>query len=145
MLWCVMFVQVFANASGYPVTSPHNKKIREVMKMYRLFHDLALDLRSTSGDLQRAQSFRGRVLHFLNHVQNVGLRDCIHRVTYVHLLADHIPQWMVLWCELLDFGYGYFTGSSGEHLNKVVKVLEMTHSNLSSKRQIVSFCAHVIG
>ena len=111
------------------------------MTMYRLFHDLALDLRSTTADLKRAKSFRSRVLHFLYPAQNVELHDCIHKVTYVHLLSDHIPRWMVLWCELLDFGYGLFTGSSDEHLNKVVKMLEMTHSNLSSNRynQILLF------
>ena len=73
--------QVFADASGFPVTAPQNAKIRQVMTMYRLFHDLALDLRSTTGDLKRAKSFRSRVLHFLNPAQNVGLRDCIHKVT----------------------------------------------------------------
>lgn len=50
-------VQVFADASGFPLTAPQNRKLRGVLNMYQLFHDLAVDLCSTSGDLNHAKSF----------------------------------------------------------------------------------------
>ena len=67
----------------------------------------------------------------MRHVKQVGFQECLHKVTYVDLLVDHMLRWMELWCDLLGFGYGFFTGTSGEHLNKVVKALEMQHSNFS--------------
>lgn len=129
-----VFIQVFADASPYHISAPQNLLLRQIAKMYQLFRDLAKDLRSTSGDLSRAKSYRARVLHFLKFIQSFGLIASMHKVTYVHLLVDHIPTWMELWCEVLGFGYGIFTGSSGEHLNKLVKILEMTHTNLSKSR-----------
>ena len=53
-----------------------------------------------------------------------------------HLCASPCrPHTMLeLWCDLLGFGYGFFTGTSREHLNKVVKTPEMQHSNFSELR-----------
>ena len=70
----------------------------------------------------------------MGHVKQGGFQECLHKVTYVDLLVDHMPRWMELWCDLLGFGYGFFTGTSGKHLNKVVKTLEMQHSNFSELR-----------
>lgn len=55
-------------------------------------------------------------------------------VPYLHVLSDHVPVWMDYWFTMLGWGYGMFSSSSGEHLNKVVKHLELCHSNLSGNR-----------
>ena len=54
-----------------------------------------------------------------------------HKMTYVHLLYDHIAVWMALWHNLLSIGYGAFSGASVEHLNKLIKSLELGRTNFS--------------
>ena len=41
---------------------------------------------------------------------------------------------MVSWEELMDWGYGYFSCTAGEHLNKIIKTMEVEHTNLSANR-----------
>ena len=132
---CAFFtLQVLVEDSGFPLSHAHNTKLRELIDLYNHFHDLAIDLRSTTADPKRASSFYNRVLKFLRLFQRVGLQACTHKVTYVHILLDHIPTWMVLWCSLLQVGYRVFSAASGEHLNKQVKFLELGHTDLSKNR-----------
>jgi len=126
------FVQVLCR--GKPLSDASNQGLQHIVSFYSKFHDIAQDLRSTSGNLQRAKSFRSRVNGFVTLFQKVGTHDCTKRVMYVHVLIDHIPKWIVLWCELMGWGYGIFTTTSGEHLNKQVKLLEIGHSDLSGNR-----------
>ena len=121
---------------GKPLSDPQNETLRKVRELYTSLHDLTIDLRSTSGNLTRALTFKRRVLDFLKLklFQRYALQDCTHKVTYIHLLLDHIPEWMVIWCKLLDLGYGAFSGASGEHLNKLIKSLELGHTDLSGNR-----------
>ena len=127
-------MQVFADDTGKLLQHRKNTTLRHVQDLYLKFHDLAIDLRSTSGNAAQASTFRDRVLTFLHPFQRVALQECTHKVTYIHLLSDHIPTWMVLWCELLGMGYGVFTSTSSEHLNKLIKFLELGHTNLSGNR-----------
>ena len=131
--------QVLADGKGKPLSDQQNETLRKVRELYTSFHDLTIDLRSTSGNLTRALTFKRRVLDFLKLFQRYALQDCTHKVTYIHLLLDHIPEWMVIWCKLLDLGYGAFSGASGEHLNKLIKSLELGHTDLSGNlfQQIV--------
>ena len=129
-----LYFQVLADAKGKPLHHPTNATLIHIRDLYSSFHDLAIDLRSTSGNAERAATFRNRVIAFVKLFQRVALQECTHKVTYIHLLSDHIPTWMVLWCELLEFGYGVFSAASGEHLNKQVKFLELGHTDLSGNR-----------
>ena len=53
---------------------------------------------------------------------------------YLHIMTRHIGKIMVLWGKLLNFGYGYFSCTAGEHLNKRVKVMELNDTNLDKSR-----------
>ena len=46
-----------------------------------------------------------------------------------HILREHIPELMKFWGKL-GFGYGYFNCNGGEHLNKLIKTLELNSTNL---------------
>ena len=115
----LLHCQVLADRKGEPLSDPQNETLRKVRELYTSFHDLTIDLHSTSGNLTRASTFKRRVLDFLKLFQRYALQDCTHKVTYVHLLLEHIPEWIV-WCQLLDLVYGAFCGESGEHLNKLI-------------------------
>ena len=119
---------------GQPLSHASNKKLQDIVSLYVKFSDLAQDLRSTSGNMQRARTFKRRVTAFVKLFQKVGTHDCTKRVMYIHALLDHIPGWILLWCDLMDWGYGVFTSTSGEHLNKAIKQLESGHSNFSGDR-----------
>ena len=92
-----------------PLGHAENATLKNIVSLYSKFQDLAKDLRSTSGNLERAKTFQHRVNTFIKLFQRVASFDCITRVMYVHTLIDHIPQWMVFWCKLMDWGYGVFT------------------------------------
>ena len=126
------FVEVFC--AGQPLSHPRNETLQHVVKLYTKFHDIAQDLRSTSGNIERARSFQARVKSFLQLFRRVAAHDCTERVMYVHVLLDHIPAWIKLWQNLMDWGYGVFTSTSGEHLNKQLKFLESGHTDLSRSR-----------
>ena len=82
--------------------------------------DLAQDLRSTSGNMERAMRIKRRVTAIVKLFQKVGTHDCTKRVMYIQALLDHIPGWILLWCDLMDLGFGVFTSTLREHLNKVI-------------------------
>ena len=49
-------------------------------------------------------------------------------------MREHMGSIMILWNDLCGWGYGYFTCSAGEHLNKQIKTMEMEHTNMDTKR-----------
>ena len=59
-LWLVT-MQVLADDTGKPLQHQENTTLRHVQELYLKFHDLAIDLRSTSGNAARASTFRDRV------------------------------------------------------------------------------------
>ena len=53
---------------------------------------------------------------------------------YLHYLREHLGPLMKLYYQILGFGYGYFSTSSGEHLNKRIKFYELTETNMDKSR-----------
>ena len=52
----------------------------------------------------------------------------------MHIIRDHIADMMIFLGELTGWGYGYHNCNSGEHLNKIIKQMEIDNSNLSHDR-----------
>ena len=126
------FVEVLCR--GKPLNHHENRGLKNIVLLYDKFRDISKDLRSTSGNMARARTFQRRVTAFIKLFQQVETHYCTKRVMYMHALLDHIPRWMRLWCDLMQWGYGVFTSMSGEHLNKQLKYLELGHTDLSGNR-----------
>ena len=110
------------------------EKMRQVATLYNLFADLAQDIRSITANKVRAASFSKRANVFFNKLKNWAGGNSVHGKPYLHILREHIGDIMVLWEELMDWGYGYFSCTAGEHLNKIIKTMEVEHTNPSANR-----------
>ena len=53
---------------------------------------------------------------------------------YLHYLRNHVGKLMKLFYSLFRWGYGYFSTSAGEHLNKRIKCSEVEETNLDDNR-----------
>ena len=109
-------------------------QFRENIKLYKLFTDLARDLRSTEYVPERASSFQMRAKNYYKKFKETCNTACYGRKPYMHVLTDHISEFMIFWGEHLNWGYGYFNTNSGEHLNKRIKTMEFDCTNMDSNR-----------
>ena len=129
------FLSVFI-PDGETINSKSCEYIKHVLGLYRMFQDIALDIRSTSYNCERVSTFQARVQAFFKSFKKVSRDLHVSRKPYLHILRDHIGDYMHLWGELMDWGYGYFNCNAGEHLNKQIKSLEFDSSNLQDDRFI---------
>ena len=70
--------------------------------------------------------------------------DSTKGLPYLHILVDHIGEYMSIYGKLLGWGYGYFSGGAGEHLNKRIKFSEMEETNRDNKRFLAIIRKHRI-
>lgn len=126
------FVETFLK-EGETIDSKSFTNFRRVVTLYRLFRDLAKDIRSTRFDQERCDSFKSRAEEFFKTFKRYSLGKCTGRKPYLHILREHIHEFMQFWGKL-GFGYGYFSCNAGEHLNKQIKTLELNSTNLDSDR-----------
>ena len=101
------------------------EKLRQVHTLYELFSDLAKDIRSTKANSERAATFSSRAW---------AGGDSVYGKPYLHILRDHIADFMIIWGRLAKWGYGIFSCTAGEHLNKRIKVMEMERTNMDKNR-----------
>ena len=66
---CLLEVNIWKFADilcrGKPISDPLNKTLKNIVMLYTKFHDIAQDLQSTSGNLERAQTFKHRGTTFM--------------------------------------------------------------------------------
>ena len=127
------FVQTFLKSEEV-VSGKSFEKLRQVLQLYRAFKDLAYDVRSTKSDLIRANSFSSRAEAFFQKFKKFSMGKSCARKPYLHYLREHIGDLMIFWGESLGWGYGYFNCNAGEHLNKRIKQLEFSCTNLNQDR-----------
>ena len=128
------FLTTFIKADSKEIwNSKSFEKLRQVNKLYRLFGDLARDIRSTTANKEWAASFSTRAERFFQKLKTWSGRDSVYGKPYLHVLRDHIGNYMVQWANLVNWGYGLFSCSAGEHLNKTIKVQEMEHTNFDQR------------
>eukprot|EP00111_Clytia_hemisphaerica_P014888 TCONS_00043847-protein len=109
-------------------------KMRQVSSLYHQFKDLAVDMRSKTANKIRAESFAKRAKGFFVKLKSWAGGASTSKLPYLHIMIDHIGQIMEDWCEILDWGNGYFSCTAGEHLNKIIKTKEIHETNLSENR-----------
>ena len=129
------FLSVFI-LEGDTIESKSCEYLKHVLRLYKMFQDIALDIRSTTHNPERVSTFQERVQKFFLFFKNVSRDEYVQRKPYLHILRDHIHFFMNLWGELLGWGYGYFNCNAGEHLNKQIKSLEFDSTNLKDNRFI---------
>ena len=110
------------------------EKMRQINTLYQMFKDLAQDIRNVHGDKQRAESFGYRANQFFLKFKSWAGGSNVYGKPYLHIMREHFGSLMVFWNEMCNWGYGYFTCSASEHLNKQIKVMEMDHTNLDENR-----------
>ena len=115
-------------------SSPSAAKLFQLLTAVRLFRDIAHDLRSTTTTEQRVASFQDRVESFFQHLKKNFPSECTNKLYYLHLLRDHVGEFMRFWFDTMSWGYGMFSTSAVEHLNKRLKVFEANHTTQSPIR-----------
>ena len=135
------FIQTFLK-EGEDYHSESFAKMRQIVKLYRLFRDLSQDIRATSVNLERIESFEDRVEEFFKTFKLYSLGKSTGRKPYLHILREHVPKVMKFWSKI-GFGYGYFNCNAGEHLNKRIKNLEISSTNFDCHR--FASIARIIG
>ena len=104
------------------------------MSLYHSFKDLAQDIRSTKFNAERTNSFETRAENFFRKFKKYSMGACTSRKPYLHVLREHIGKLMLFWGETINWGYGYFYCNAGEHLNKLIKQLEINSTNMDKSR-----------
>ena len=127
------FLSVFIKA-GENWSSMSFQKMRQVNTLYKLFSDLTRDIRATVADDERAHTFSSRAEVFFQKLKTYAGGDSVYGKPYLHILRDHIGDFMILWGKLASWGYGVFSCNAGEHLNKRIKIMEIEHTNLDKNR-----------
>ena len=102
--------------------------------LYLLLYFFHRDIRRVHYKADRAASFSKRASYFLSKLKAWAGGDSTKGLPYLHILVDHIGDYMDVWGKYLGWGYGYFSGSAGEHLNKRLKFSEMEETNRDEKR-----------
>ena len=118
---------------GESLDSKSFGKMRQVITLYRMFRDLAEDIRSTAVNLNRIDTFQDRVDNFFSTFKTYTLGMATGRKPYLHILREHIADIMQFWA-VIGFGYGCFNCNGSEHLNKRIKTLELNSTNLDCDR-----------
>jgi len=126
------FISCFLK-TGESVSDRSFEKMRNIITLYRMFRDIAVDIRSTSVDWDGINSFQTRVDKFFSTFKKFTSGKSTGRKPYLHILREHIADTMKFWA-VVGFGYGYFNCNGSEHLNKRVKTLELNSTNLDHDR-----------
>ena len=89
------------------------------------------DIRSVKGDQERVKSFKSHVEAYTLFL-SASNSKIVEKKPYMHYLRNHVPALMEVALDKFGFGYGMYSCNAGEHLNKIVKTMELTHTNLGS-------------
>ena len=75
------------------------------------------------GDSERIGTFNvGAEKYFQKFVSSAS-SSMLNSLPYMHILCNHIGEFMTLHYHLFGWGYGVYCCHAGEHLNKVIKTL----------------------
>ena len=86
------------------------------------------------GDSERIGTFNvGAEKYFQKFVSSAS-SSMLNSLPYMHILCNHIGEFMTIHYHLFGWGYGVYCCHAGEHLNKVIKTVESTGTNYDSKR-----------
>lgn len=88
------------------------------------------DIRSTEANADRVKTFNTRVESYYKSFQNSFTAKNLDDKPYLHYLRNHVGNTMKFALDYFGWGYGYFTCNAGEHLNKVVKTMQLTATNM---------------
>ena len=127
------FCNFFCSSIG-EIDEESTTKIRQFNELVRFWKPIAKELRDIETTSERVQAFSHHVQTFATKLISIFPSECSEKMIYFHLLRDHVGELMVFWFELMGWGYGVFSSTSGEHLNKRLKLYEGDHTNLGSDR-----------
>ena len=91
-------------------------------------------MRSTQACAERIQSFEERTKKFFQKFIHNSSGNSKSSMPYLHYLRNHVGKLMKQFYSLFGWGYGYFSTSAGEHLNKRIKCSEVEETNLDDNR-----------
>ena len=112
------------------MSSTRNLLLLSILRVHVYFRDI----RSTHVDEGRINSFDSRAENFFQKFLHNAGTVVVNGMPYLHYLRNHIGKLMKLYKNLFGFGYGYFSTSAGEHLNKRIKHFELVDTNLDTQR-----------
>ena len=119
---------------GEDINAKSAESLRHIITLYKLFADIAVDLRETTYSVDRYNSFQTRVDHFVAKFQQFALKKSVDGKPYLHILKEHIAMFMEFWGRRMNWGYGIFSCTASEHLNKRIKCMEFGDTNMKKDR-----------
>ncbi len=128
------FISSFLHPNEAFTTNKSATKLNQVLTALEEFRDIAQDLRSTTTTEDRVASFQDRVDKFYMNIKKNVPSECTFKLYYMHVLRDHVAVLMRFWFDQMKWGYGMFSTSAVEHLNKRLKVYEADHYTQSALR-----------
>ena len=120
--------------NGEDINSKSAESLRHIITLYRLFADIAIDLRETTYSESRCESFQDRVNYFIVKFSQFAMKKSLDGKPYLHILKEHISMFMKFWGQKMEWGYGMFSCTASEHLNKRIKCMEFGETNLKDNR-----------
>ena len=87
------FVQFFQKP-GELLSDNSFAKLRIVTTLYRMFNDLAKDIRSKECNMERIDNFGTRAENFFQFFKKNCMGFSTGRKPYLHILRDHIADFM---------------------------------------------------
>jgi len=106
----------------------------QVIILCTIFNSIIRDIRSLHVDKDRISTFRSRVEAFFQLFVVHAPHILLSKMPYLHYLRNHVPDLMELYMQLFNWGYGYMSTNAGEHLNKRIKQIEISQTNMDTNR-----------
>ena len=129
------FVSTFlVSTGGETIRDQSATRLYLLQKAVQSFRDIAHDLRSAKATQKRVDSFSDRVEKWFLFCKAQFPSECTQRMPYVHILREHVGPLLKFWFAALGWGYGMFSCSASEHLNKRLKVFECDHTSRKTSR-----------
>ena len=92
------------------------------------------DIRTIHPDVDRIYSFSKRSENYFQLFKSSAGTTSLSTLPYLHYLRNHTGDLMTLHFSLFGWGYGMFCCNAGEHLNKRIKVFEVSETNMDQNR-----------
>ena len=83
------------------------ESLRHISTIYKLFTDLAKDIRNTAFDPLRVATFQSRVNEYYSKFKKYSMSDFVSGKPYMHILRDHIAVFMAFWGKHMNWGWRF--------------------------------------
>ena len=107
-----------------------------------IFNYYLRDLRSVTPCKERADTFDQQAEAYFQYFSKCYIKQKVGKKPYMRILRNHVGHLMKFALEHFNWGYDVFSCTAGEHINNIIKTMEITGTCLDQERfqKVISSC-----